>query len=64
MSTLENKDPQIITDAMDLVSDLLSSYGWYALALIFGFVVIWNKYLRKNIQQIRQQNEGLISSLI
>jgi uncharacterized membrane protein YedE/YeeE len=59
MSTLKNSDPQLVRDTIDIVTNLLSSYGWTILGLILIISIIWNKLLSKHFYKWRERREIL-----
>jgi hypothetical protein len=59
MSTLKNSDPQLVWDTINIVTNLLSSYGWAIFGLIFITAIVWNKFLSKHFYKWRERREIL-----
>ncbi|CAG2171856.1 unnamed protein product [Oppiella nova] len=59
MAELKNKDPELITNTIAIVSRLFVNYGWYVLAVIIIGVIVYHKYLRPLWDQMAERRERM-----
>jgi hypothetical protein len=59
MAELKNKDPELITNTIAIVSRLLVNYGWYVLAVIIIGVIVYHKFLRPLWDQMAERRERM-----